>query len=87
MAAALAGRTVTVDVPATTANLGAGFDVLAMALDLRNLVTVTAVEGRAAPVTITVRGEGAGRLPAIVATASCVRWKAGCASSGCRSPG
>jgi homoserine kinase len=64
MAAALAGRTVTVDVPATTANLGAGFDVLAMALDLRNMVTVTAVEGGTDLLTITVRGEGAGRLPA-----------------------
>ncbi len=63
MATALAGRSVTVDVPGTTANLGAGFDVLAMALDLRNLVTVTAVENRAEPVTITVRGEGEGRLP------------------------
>jgi len=63
MAATLAGRTVTVDVPASTANLGAGFDVLAMALDLRNLVTVTAVEGTVDPVRITVRGEGAGRLP------------------------
>jgi homoserine kinase len=63
MTAALAGRTVTVDVPATTANLGAGFDVLAMALDLRNVVSVTAVEGGAEPVRITIRGEGAGQLP------------------------
>jgi homoserine kinase len=63
MASALAGRTVTVDVPATTANLGAGFDVLAMALDLRNVVTVSAVEGDAGDIRMTVRGEGVGRLP------------------------
>jgi homoserine kinase len=62
MAAALAGRTVTVDVPATTANLGAGFDVLAMSLDLHNIVTVTAVDGPAGSVMTTVRGEGALRL-------------------------
>jgi homoserine kinase len=61
----LARRRVSVDVPATTANLGAGFDALAMALDLGNRVTVEALPdaspGRAE---LTVAGEGAGLLPA-----------------------
>ncbi|MCW5861961.1 MAG: homoserine kinase [Anaerolineae bacterium] len=35
-------RTVTVSVPATSANLGPGFDCLGLALELRNEVTVTA---------------------------------------------
>lgn len=47
-------------VPATSANLGAGFDSLGLALELRDRVTVRAVAG---PTRVTVRGEGAGRLP------------------------
>ncbi|MBP6789166.1 MAG: hypothetical protein KA170_16365, partial [Candidatus Promineofilum sp.] len=35
-------RTVTVSVPATSANLGPGFDCLGLALELRNDVTLTA---------------------------------------------
>ena len=35
-------RTVTVSVPATTANLGPGFDCLGLALDLRNDITLAA---------------------------------------------
>jgi len=59
------GRRVTIDVPATTANLGAGFDVLAMALDVSNIVTVEAVEHTGGPaVDLEVTGEGAGRLRA-----------------------
>jgi homoserine kinase len=46
--------------PATVANLGPGFDSLAMAIDLRNEVTV---DSEAAPA-VEVRGEGAGELPA-----------------------
>jgi len=59
------GRRVTVDVPATTANLGPGFDVLALALDLGNVVEVeTAQPGAGPAVTLEVEGEGAGRLSA-----------------------
>lgn len=59
------GRRVRVDVPATTANLGAGFDVLAMALDIANVVSVEAVEHTSGPaVDLEVTGEGAGRLRA-----------------------
>lgn len=63
-ARSLLGRRVSVDVPATTANLGAGFDALALALDLGVLVRVEAVDQRPGPpVRVTVRGEGAGQLP------------------------
>jgi homoserine kinase len=63
-AAALVGRSVSVDVPATTANLGAGFDALALALDLSNHYTVRVVEPESQPrVSVEVRGEGAGHLP------------------------
>jgi homoserine kinase len=60
----LVERRVEIEAPASTANLGAGFDVLAMALDLVNVVSVEAVEGPAGTVTLTVHGEGAGELPA-----------------------
>ena len=49
---------VTVKVPATTANLGPGFDCLGMALDIWNTVQVE-VGGS----TFEVRGEGQGKLP------------------------
>lgn len=53
--------TVTVRVPATSANLGPGFDCLALALDLYNEVTVqTATEG----LQVSVTGEGVVGLPA-----------------------
>ncbi len=48
-----------VRIPATTANLGPGFDALGLALALHN--EVTAAEADA--VTVAIEGEGAGRLP------------------------
>lgn len=48
----------TVSAPASSGNLGPGFDVLAMALDLRNKVKVVSGAG-----TVTVSGHGAGSLP------------------------
>ena len=60
---ALAGRSLTVDVPASSANLGAGYDCLGLALELTNLVTVEAVEGDGS-IELAVTGEGAGELPA-----------------------
>lgn len=54
----MSGR-VHVRVPATSANLGPGFDALGLALSLYNDVHVT----RAAETTVTIEGEGAGRLP------------------------
>lgn len=53
---------VTVEVPATSANLGCGFDALALALDLRLRATVDVIDR--GPSTLTVEGEGAGRLSA-----------------------
>ena len=53
-------RRVHVRVPATTANLGPGFDALGLALSLYNDVHAAT----AAETTVSVEGEGAGRLPA-----------------------
>jgi homoserine kinase len=63
-AADLIGRRVSVDVPATTANLGAGFDALAMALDLASTIAVRVVPPETDPlIHVEVRGEGQGQLP------------------------
>lgn len=59
--AELLGRRATVAVPATIANLGAGFDCLGLAVDLVLRATVEAV---ADGVELTVDGEGAGELAA-----------------------
>jgi homoserine kinase len=56
----MSGRIV-VRVPATTANLGPGFDALGLALTLYNRLEV---EARPAGLEIVTRGEGAERLPA-----------------------
>ena len=48
-----------VTVPATSANLGPGFDTLGLALALRNEVTAVETEG----VRVRIEGEGARRLP------------------------
>jgi homoserine kinase len=50
---------ITVRVPATTANLGPGFDVLGLALDLWNQATFSPAD----EFSVTVQGEGADRLP------------------------
>ena len=49
--------------PASSANLGAGYDCLGLALDLVNRVAVEAVDGDGS-IELTVRGEGDGELPA-----------------------
>jgi len=54
----LAGRSVTVKVPATTANLGPGFDTLGLALALYDELTVTVREQPGATVQVTGVGEG-----------------------------
>ena len=60
-------RVVTVTVPATTANLGPGFDCLGLALDLRNTLTLTASEPFAIAgepeYTITITGVDAAKVP------------------------
>lgn len=50
----------TVSAPATSANLGPGFDCLALALDLGNAVVISRRPG---PLEVTVTGEGAGEVP------------------------
>lgn len=50
---------VTVSVPASSANLGPGFDALGLALELRDEVTVYATTGTTQ---VTVEGEGAGQV-------------------------
>ena len=54
------GPRVTVRVPATSANLGPGFDSLGLALDLCDEVTAEATSGTA--VTVEVQGEGEGTV-------------------------
>lgn len=56
------GARVSVEVPATTANLGAGFDALALALELINRVRVEVRAGGA--IELLVRGEGDATLDA-----------------------
>src|SRR5262245_54038775 len=59
----LPGRRLVVEVPASSANLGAGYDCLGLALELTNRVSVEACEGDGA-VDLVVEGEGEGELPA-----------------------
>ena len=56
----LVGRTVTVRVPATSANLGPGFDTLGLALALYDELQVTATESG---VRVDVEGVGEGEVP------------------------
>jgi homoserine kinase len=49
---------VTLSIPATTGNLGPGFDALGMALELRNEVTARAAGGRGGRMGLAVSGEG-----------------------------
>jgi homoserine kinase len=53
---------VTVTVPATTSNLGPGFDCLGLALDLRNELTLELLDEKG-PATVEITGEGAKTLP------------------------
>lgn len=57
----LIGRKVTVKVPATSANLGPGFDTLGMALSFYDELQVEAVAGT--DVFVDVHGEGRGEVP------------------------
>ena len=74
-------RRVVVDVPATTANLGAGYDALALALDLRNRISVEITDSPG--LELSVEGEGAGVLPTsrdnrfVVALETGLRWALG----------
>ena len=58
----MSGARVRVRVPASTANLGPGFDALGLALGLYDVVTAEVVAGSGEP-PITVTGEGADAVP------------------------
>lgn len=60
------GRRIAVEVPATSANVGAGYDCLGVALDLTNRIEVEVLGWTRAGVELTVEGEGDGvdELPA-----------------------
>lgn len=58
----------TITAPATSANLGPGFDVLALALDLANEVVI---RRRPGPLEVHVEGEGAGEVPEDAANLVC----------------
>ncbi len=61
--AELPGSVLAVEVPASSANLGAGYDCLGLALELTNRVVLEACEGDGS-IDLSVTGEGAGELPA-----------------------
>lgn len=59
-----AGRRATIEVPATSANLGPGFDCFGLALDWRDTVVVeTTGTGSRPEVFVEIEGEGRDRLP------------------------
>jgi homoserine kinase len=60
--AELDGRRVTVEVPASTANLGAGYDCLGLALDLSNRIEVEVRGWSRGEVELEVEGEGEDEL-------------------------
>jgi len=74
-------RRVVVEVPASTANLGAGYDTLALALDLRNRIEVEVTDDPG--LELSIEGEGAGVLRVsrdnrfIVALDTGLRWALG----------
>jgi homoserine kinase len=59
----LTSEPVTVRVPATSANLGPGFDSLGLALSLYDEVTVEVLEASPGTPQIVVEGQGAGEVP------------------------
>jgi len=60
--AELDGRRVTVEVPASSANLGAGYDCLGVALELMNRVELEVRGWSRGDIELTVDGEGSGEL-------------------------
>lgn len=80
----LVGRRVSVEAPATIANLGAGYDTLGLAVDLVLRVTIEARDGdpRSSPVELRVEGEGAGELPGNRSNRLVVALEAGLAALG-----
>lgn len=61
--AELDGRTVTVEAPASSANLGAGYDCLGVALAMTDTITLEVRGWSRGEIELTVKGEGKGELP------------------------
>ena len=61
--AELDGRRVTVEAPASSANLGAGYDCLGLALGLVNRVEVEVRGWSRGKIELSVEGEGVGHIP------------------------
>ncbi|MDX2355737.1 homoserine kinase [Dietzia sp. PP-33] len=78
------GRTVSVEVPASSANLGPGFDALGVALGLYDTITVTTIESG---LELEVSGEGAGQVPADASHLVAKAVEAGLRAGGMGAPG
>ena len=78
------GRSVTVEVPASSANLGPGFDALGVALGLYDTITVTTIE---AGLELEVSGEGAGEVPTDASHLVAKAVEAGLRAGGTGAPG
>ncbi|MFN3338193.1 MAG: homoserine kinase [Dietzia sp.] len=78
------GRSVTVEVPASSANLGPGFDALGVALGLYDTITVTTI---GSGLELEVSGEGAGQVPADASHLVAKAVEAGLRAGGTGAPG
>jgi homoserine kinase len=85
-ASELIGRRVTLEAPATIANLGAGYDTLGLAVDLTLRVTIeaSARDAGSAAVQLSVDGEGDGELSANRSNRLVVALEEGLAALGLR---
>ncbi|HIW67998.1 homoserine kinase [Dietzia aerolata] len=78
------GKSVTVEVPASSANLGPGFDALGVALGLYDSITVTIIESG---LELEVTGEGAGEVPEDASHLVAKAVEAGLRAGGVGAPG
>lgn len=78
------GRSVTVEVAASSANLGPGFDTLGVALGIYDSITVTVTEGG---LELEVAGEGAGEVPEDASHLVAKAVEAGLRAGGVGAPG
>jgi homoserine kinase len=87
-AASLIGRRVTVEAPATIANLGAGYDCLGLAIELPLLVTIEAASLPTDPssIELTLQGDCVGELPEDRSNRLVVALEAGLAELGVDRP-
>jgi len=78
------GRSVTVEVPASSANLGPGFDTLGVALGIYDTITVTVTDSG---LELEVTGEGAGHVPEDASHLVAKAVEAGLRAGGVGAPG